>query len=259
MRASWKGCFRIGELTVPVRLFGATRSTAPRFVQLHATDYSPVQRVTVCMKDGEEITEGDIVRAVEHEGRYIELSEDELEERGGFERDLVVHQITEAHSVDPVYYDKPYYMTPDEGGEMAYSVLRRAFEKTRKVAIATFLFYGRERLAAVAIGDGLLTVQTLRFQEEIIPKSELKVPALSQPSPAQIRIASQLLEQYSLPFHASDYRNQQDDFLNELIERRAKGLSPRKARQITRSATPENEVIKKIEQILTQTPRVLKG
>lgn len=259
MRASWKGCFRIGELTIPVRLYGATRATTPRFVQLHRADYSPVQRMTVCMKDGEELAEGDIIRAVEYEGKYIELSEDEVEEHGGFERDLVVHQITEVHAVDPFYYDKPYYMTPDEGGEMAYSVLRRAFEKTRKVAIATFLFYGRERLAAVAIGDGLLTVQTLRFQEEIIPKSELKVPALSQPSPTQIRIASQLLEQYSLPFHTSDYRNQQDDFLNELIERRAKGLPPRKARQITRSATPEKEVIKKIEQMLTQTPCALKG
>src|SRR5690606_3613988 len=104
---------------------------------------------------------------------------------------------------------------PGNGGEMIYSILRRAFEKTDRVAVATFLFYGRERLSAISLHEGVLRLQTLRFQEEIVPSSDIKMPALSQPSPAQIAVASRLLEHYSLPFHASDYRNQQTDLLNE--------------------------------------------
>lgn len=259
MRASWKGYFRIGDIAVPVRLYGATRSVVPHFVQLHAKDHAPVQRMTVCMKDGEELSEGDIVRAVEYEGKYIVLDERDIERHAGFERDIVVRQITEMNMINPIYYDKPYYMTPDKGGEMAYAVLRRAFEKTDKVAIATFLFYGRERLVAISITDGLLYAQVLRFQEEIVPKSEIKVPALSQPSPSQIAVASRLLDQYSLPFHASDYRNQQADLLNELIERKAKGLPLKKNVRVAAGATPEREVIEKMEQMLAEGPLALQG
>jgi DNA end-binding protein Ku len=259
MRASWKGYFRIGDVMMPVRLYAATRSTAPRFVQLHAEDHSPVQRVTICMKDGEEVTDGDIVRAAEYEGGYVELSETDLERHISFERDIVIRQITEVKEIDPIYYDTPYYLAPDRGGELAYSILRRAFEKTSKVAIATFLFYGRERLGMVSSQEGMLQLQILRFYEEIVPRSEVRTPMLPQPSPAQIAVASRLFEHYNLPFHASDFRNQQVGMINELIERKAKGLPLKRYEPVASGATPENEVVTRMKQMLGEDPRVLRS
>lgn len=71
MRASWKGYFRLGSLAAPVKLYSATRSAAPKTVQLHKSDHSPITRQTICLKDGEELQENDIIRAVEHKGRLI--------------------------------------------------------------------------------------------------------------------------------------------------------------------------------------------
>ena len=259
MRASWKGYLRLGDLMMPVRLYSATRSISPRFVQLHAEDHEPIRRVTLCSRDGEQLTEGDIVRAVEYAGVYVEIDDDELERNSPLERDIVIRQITEPGDIDSIYYDNPYYVIPDAGGELAYAIVRRAFEKTRKNAVATFLFYGRERLALISCQDGMIHLHTLRFHEEIVPKNEVPIPALPQPSPSQIAVASQLLERYAMPFHASDYRDQQADVLNEFIERKAKGLPPKKLARISSSATPENEVMAKMRQMLGEDPRALRS
>lgn len=258
-RASWKGYFRIGDLMMPVRLFTATRSLTPRYVHLHADDNAPVRRLTVCSKDGEQLADGDIIRAVEYAGKYIEIDEDEIEQQSIVERDIVVRQITETLHIDTAYYDNPYYLVPDKGGELAYAILRRAFENTHKAAIATFIFYGRERLAAISSFDGLLRLQTLRFHEEILPSSDLKLPALPQPSPSQVSVASKLLDRYSMPFHASDYRDQQTDALNEIIERKARGLPLKPRARIPNDATPEKEVVTKIKQMLGEDPSTLRA
>lgn len=256
-RASWKGFLRIGNVTLPVRLYGATRSVAPRFIQLHAIDHAPVRRVTVCAQDGEEVSDGDIIRAAEYDGKYIELTEEEIEGQTGFERDIVIRQITDAGVIDPLYYDTPYYLIPDKGGELSYAIFRRAFEKTAKVAIATLLFYGRERLAAISSHDGMMYAQTLRFQDEIVPKSDMRSPSLPQPSPAHVSIASRVLEHYDLPFYPGDYRSQQLDLLNELIERKAKGLPAKKREQISYGTTPEGEVMTEMKAMLEESPKTL--
>jgi len=259
MRASWKGYFRVGDVMLPVKLYAATRSIGPHFIQLHAIDHSPVTRVTVCLQDGEEINEDDIVRAAEYDGKYIELSEKELERSTGFERNIVIRQFTDRADINLIYYDSPYYLAPDQGGELTYAILRRAFERTNKVAIATFLFYGRERLALVSLQDEIIIVQTLRFYDEILPGSDIKLPAIPQPSPAQISIASSLMERYSAPFYARDYRNQQQDLIREVIEAKAKGLPVKKRESIAPETTPASQVSAKMKSMLGEDPKALRA
>ena len=259
MRASWKGYYRIGDVVLPVRLYAATRSAGPNFVQLHAADRAPVRRIAVCSKDGKELSDDDIMRAAEYNGTFIELSEKELERHTGLERDIVVRQITDPGDIKAMYCDNPYYLVPDRGGEFAYAILRRAFEKTNKAAIATLLFYGRERLSVISSGDGVMLLQMLRFHEEIVPKSDIELPALPQPAPAHVAAATQLLERYSLPFYASDYRDQQTDILNEIVERKAKGLPLKKPRAIAHDTTPSDEVLGRIKQMLAGDPRMLQS
>lgn len=140
---------------------------------------------------------------------------------------------------------------------MGYAILRRAFEKTGKVAIVTFLFYDKERLGVVSVRDGLLTLQTLRFYDEILPKSELDTPALPQPTPAQVSTAAQLMELYGASFHIEDYHNEQLDFVNELIERKAKGLPPKRQKQVAADTTPADEISARMKTMLGEKPKSL--
>lgn len=242
MRASWNGYFKLADVVLPVRLYSAITSSLPSFIQVHGRDHAPVRRVTVCSKDGEELSADDIVRAVEHDGKMIELSESELTRSHGDDKSIIVRQFAEPDAIDPIYYDKPYYMVPGTGGELAYTVLRQAFQKAGKVALVTYMYYERARLGIVRHRDGMLILQQLHFADELVPRSKLKTPALPQPSPAQVNLAASLMDRYASNFYIDDYRNEQVDELNELIDRKAKGLAPKRRPRITPQTTPEDEL-----------------
>jgi DNA end-binding protein Ku len=238
-------------------MYSAIKSVTPHFTLLHAEDHSPIKRVTVCTQDNKELGENDIVRAIEHEDNYVTLSEKELERHAAIERDIVVRQFSKIEAIDPIYYEKPYYLVPSSGGELAYTILRQAFIKTGKAAIVTLIFYDRERLGLLLAKDGILLLHTLRFSEEIIPRSSIRTPALPQPSPTQIDLATRLVERYTSSFHSEDYRNQQLDLLHEIIERKAKGLPPKRTPEVSQGITPESEVTARMKVLLEDLPKSL--
>jgi DNA end-binding protein Ku len=209
------------------------------------------------LQDGQEIPEQDLIRAAEYDGKYIELSNTDIERHTPFERNIAIRQFADQSLIDPLYYDKPYYLIADKGGELGYAIMRRAFEKSGKVAVVTFLFYDKERLGVVSVRDGLLVLQTMRFYDEILPRSELHSPALPQPTPAQVSTAAQLMERYSASLHIEDYHNEQLDFVNELIERKAKGLQPKRQKRIAPDATPADEITDRMETMLDEKPKSL--
>jgi DNA end-binding protein Ku len=258
MKASWSGYFRVGELTIPMRLFSATQTASPRFVQLHAKDHSPVARVAVCKKDGQELSSDDIIRAVEYDGKLVEMRDTDVMRSEEADKSIIVRQFSDSGAVNSVYYEKPYYIVPGKGGEMAYAILRQAFTRTRKVAIVTFILYDKEHIGIVSAVGGILMLQQLRFADEVVPRSAIKTPSLAQPSPDQVDAAVRLMERYSSPFYIADYRNEQIDELNEVIERRAKGLPVKKKSYIAPHATPENELMPKLKALLTHSSTELR-
>lgn len=258
MKASWIGYFRVGELTVPMRLYTGTQSIAPHFIQVHAKDHSPIMRVSKCKKDGQELHSGDIARAVEQDGKLIEIRDADMQVSGDADKSIIVRQFSDSGVVDPVYYEKPYYMVPGKGGEPAYTLLRQAFTQTKKVAIATFTMYEKEHIAIVSAVEGILMLQQLRFADEIVPRSAIKTPPLPQPSPDQVDAAVRLMERYSSPFYIEDYRNERLDELMEVIDRRAKGLPLKRKPQIAPQTTPENELVPKLRALLAHSSNELR-
>jgi DNA end-binding protein Ku len=252
MRASWSGYFKLGDLTIPVRLFSAVHSVAPHFIQLHATDHAPVARVLRCMQDGEDLEMEDIVRAVEYEGGYVELTDSEIEANDAMDRDIVVRQFSEPSHISSFYYEKPYYIVPGSGGELAYTIIRQALVQTNKVAVITYMSYEKEHIGIVSAMEGILFLQQLRFADEIIPRASIKTPTLPQPSPGYINSAIELIERYSAPFYIGDYRNQQTTALQELIERKAKGLPLKKVNKVAPQTTPEDQLMPQLRALLTK-------
>jgi DNA end-binding protein Ku len=254
MRASWSGYVRVGDVLFPAKLFSGVKSVTPKYVRLHAKDHSPINQIITCQKDGEELRSGDIIRAVEIEGRYIEISETDIAVSGAASKNITVRQFSESSEIDPVYYDKPYYIVPGKGGELAYTIMRQAFIKSNKVAIVTYVFYEKEHLGIIRTVDGMLLLQQLRFAEELVQRRDIETPSLSQPLPADVDIAAKLMNRYSSSFFIDDYQNEQLSELNEIIERKAKGLPPKRQPQIASETTPEDEVVKKLEALLVGSP-----
>jgi len=250
MRASWNGYVRMGDLILPVRLYSAIRAVTPHFVRLHARDHSPITYVVKCQKDGEELKSEDIIRAVEIGGRYIEVSETDLQKSGLAEKNITVRQFSEPETINPMYYDKPYYIVPGKGGELAYTILRQAFVKSHKVAVVTYVLYEKEHLGIIHAHEGILILQQLRFAEQVVPRGEIQTPTLPQPAPAHIDTAAKLMERYDSSFYIEDYRNEQLDMLNELIDRKAKSLPPKKQQQIAPKTTPEEDVVPTLRSLL---------
>lgn len=259
MRASWSGYITLGNLAIPVRLYNAVRTLGPTFVQLHAKDHSPVSRTYICKKEGKEIAYRDVIRAVEHEGALVDITESEIKAALERTKNITVKQFSDPQTIDPVYYDKPHYMVPGKGGELAYTLLREAFVRAGKVAIATFTFYEKEHIGIIAAHDGILMLQQLRFAAELVPRIDIKTPSLPQPSPDQVDIAVRLIQRYSSPFYIEDYQNEQIQHLEELVARKAKGLRPKRTQRIAPHTTPEDKLIPTLKALLSEHPPLPKA
>lgn len=250
MKASWSGYLSLGNLKVPVQLYSALKSSPTAFTQLHALDHSPTGRAIICLKEGREIPASELIRAVKRGDTYVELSDSELELSSDGEKLIQVRQFSNTSEIRPKYYDKPYYIVPAAGGELAYALLRQAFVKADKVAVATYVYYQKQHIGLVMVEDGILMLQQLRFASELIPRGDIKTPSIPQPLPAQVDVAVQLMNRYSTPFYLEDYRNEHEDRLDELVERKAKGLAPKRRKAIAPKTTKEEAVVPVLEELL---------
>lgn len=248
-RATWRGSFRLGNLIMPVKLFAATKPTDPDFTLVHQSDMAPVKRQSVCSVDGKVLKADEIARAIEHNGTYVDITSIDVP-LSHVERDIIVRQFATPSHVHSLYYDKPYYLAPELGGEMAYAILRNALKKANKIAVVTYSTYGKAHLGIIGPSDGIMILQQLKYATELMPRRDIKIPSLPQPSPAQIDLAVNLIEKYTTDFYLDDYRNEQLDSLVELIEQAKKGIAIARPKDIAPEVTPENKLTSTLRHLL---------
>jgi DNA end-binding protein Ku len=254
MKAAWDGHIALGRLGIPVRLYSATRSTRPQFVQLHEKDSAPVERVLRCKNENKDISAKEIVRAVEYEpGRYITLTGQELERNlPASAKTIDVKQFCDFSEIDPIYYEKPYYIVPAKGGERAYALLREALIRSKKAVVVQFVLYGREHIGVIGLFRDLLVLNQLRFASEIVPRSDLKTRAMPRPSPAEVNTLQSVIEHYSGPFYTEDYHDDYSEQVQMLVERKIKGLPAPRRESVSPNATPEEEIVSALENTLAE-------
>jgi DNA end-binding protein Ku len=253
VRASWQGYIALGQLGVPARLFSASRQSNPKFVQLHEKDSAPVERVLKCSAENAEISHKEIVRAVEYEpGRFITLTGRELERTlTESTKTIEVKQFCDPADIDPIYYEKPYYIAPSRGGERAYALLREALTLSKKVMVAQFAISNREHTGAIGLHGDILVLHQLRYSDEILPRSEIKTRALPRPSPTEVNTLRSVINHFSGPFYIEDYHDNYTEQINMLIERKIKGLPPPKREAVSANATPEEEIVTALQNTLS--------
>lgn len=227
-RAIWSGSISFGLLNVPVKLYSAVSKQTVRFKELREGDGSRIRHKRVAEEDGKEVPYEKIVKGYEiSPDQFVVMTREELEELDPKRtRAIEIQDFVDLDQIDPIYFDHPYYLGPDAGAEKAYALLVQAMEDERKVAIARFVLRNRESLAAVRPMDGVLTMATMRFADEVVkpddldgilPDDDIKLDK------REVEMAKKLIDSLANDFEADKYRDEYREELLDLIERKAKG------------------------------------
>jgi DNA end-binding protein Ku len=227
-RAIWSGSISFGLLNVPVKLYSAVARRNIALREIRESDSARIKHRRVAEGTDEEVPYENIVKAFEiTPGQYVPISKEEMSALAPEKtRAIEVKDFVDLEEIDPIYFDSPYYLGPAEGAERAYSLLAKAMEASGKVAVARFVFRNKEHLAAIRATDGVLTLTTMRFADEVVPAAELedvvpeKAPKVAK---KEQEMAEQLIDSLSTEFDPGAYRDEYREELMSLIERKAEG------------------------------------
>lgn len=225
MRAIWKGAVSFGLVTVPVRLFSATENHDISFRQVRASDGSRIRYKRVAEADGEEVPYSEITKGYETEdGRMVVLTAEELAALPSrSSKEISVEKFVPADQIDPMLFDKSYYLEPDAAGATAYSLLREALRDTDRVAVATIAVRTRMTLALLRVHDDVIVCQTLLWPDEIRAAEFGVLDDVPEPSEQEVKMANLLVDSLASDFEPNEYEDDYAKAVEELVARKIEG------------------------------------
>ena len=222
MRPIWKGAISFGLVTIPVGLYTATESKRPKFKQLRESDHSAIKYKRVAESDGNEVPYENIVKGYEiDKGRYVVFTSEELSDiMKGITGGIVdVVQFVPQSDIDPVYYQKSYYLAPEKTGVKAYQILLQALENRDMVGIAKVAIREREYLATVRAEDGVLIMETMFWPDEIREPQFETLEELPELRDEELKMADMIIENLTGTFDPSAWHDES----REAVEVAAQG------------------------------------
>ncbi|MGW0391271.1 non-homologous end joining protein Ku [Streptomyces sp. NPDC003042] len=232
-RPVWAGVLSFGLVSLPVGLYTATDSHTIHFHQLQRGTADRIRNKRVNERTGEEVPLDEIVKGFDTGEEYVLVEPEELEEIApGRSQSLDITGFVDLDEVDPIFFDKTYYLAPKGPAYgKVYSLLVQALDKAGKAGIATFVMRNREYLVAMKAENGLLTCHTLHWADEIRdPREEIEsLPGRAKASEKELRMAGQLIEALSMPWRPEDFRDTFRDKVAALIRAKQAGETVEKA------------------------------
>ena len=226
-RKIWTGSLSFGLVNVPVGLYAATVDRSPHFNQFEHATSDRIRYRRVNERTGKDVDYADIVNGSEvGDGQYVIVTPDELESVApGRSRTIDISDFVDAAEIDPVFYQKTYYLAPNaEDAGRAYGLLRDAMARAEKVGIATLVMRNKEHLAAIRPDKDVLVLETMFFADEVRDPGE-ELPSLPSGAPAkrELDTAVQLIESMTTTWRPDQYRDTYRERVDELIEAKRKG------------------------------------
>ena len=216
-----------GLVNVPVKLMTATSPKDVRFHQLHDADGGRINQKRVCSVDGEEVDYQNIVKGYDlGGGRYVIVEPEELAAIDvEATRTIDIEEFVDLADIDPVYFEKSYYLVPDGRAEKPYALLVETMERTGKVAVGRFVLRTKQYLTTLRARDGVLVLATMLYADEVVNPDELEIPSAADTSPSkrELDMAQQLVESLSAPFDPTKYQDDYREKVLALIEAKADG------------------------------------
>ncbi|MFJ2590752.1 Ku protein [Streptomyces sp. NPDC087538] len=232
-RPIWTGIVSFGLVSLPVALYTATDSHTIRFHQLQRGTADRIRNRRVNERTGDEVGLDEIVKGYDTGGEYVVVEPEELDDIApGRSKALEVSEFVDLDTVEPVFFDKTYYLGP-RGGQYGkvYALLQRALAESNKAGIATFVMRGREYLVALKAEDDLLTLHSLHWADEIRdPHQEVPdLPDKTEPTAAEVKMAHQLIDALTTDWDPEDFHDTFQEKVEALIEAKAAGEAVEKA------------------------------
>jgi DNA end-binding protein Ku len=223
-RSIWNGVISFGMVSIPVKLYTGTESKDISFHMLHKTDNARIKMQRFCPEDERTVEMSEIVRGYEYaRDQYVILTEEDFEKLPlPSKHTIELAQFVEAEEIDPVYYEKTYYLEPDEKGVKPYSLLMRALKEKNLTAVAKIAIRNKERLCALRPMDGTLVLETLFYPDEIRVQKESDVPQVDV-SDRELDMAFTLIELLHEPFEPERFRDEYREALQQLIDAKLDG------------------------------------
>ena len=224
-RAMWKGAISFGLVSIPVSVFPATEEKSLKFNQLHDEDLGRIKMKRTCSVDGEEVPFEHIVKGYEIEkDRYVLLTDEDFDAVPiESSRAIDIVQFVDLSEIDPMQYQKSYYLVPEETGVKAYQLLRQALQKENKVGIAKVAFRDKEHLAALRFRDDVFVLETMYWPDEIRPAQFDTLDKEVKIRPQELQMAQTLIENLTEPWNPDEYKDEYREALLEIIEKKAAG------------------------------------
>jgi DNA end-binding protein Ku len=227
MHTMWKGSISFGLVNIPIKLHAATEDKDVSLRTLHKECHSPIKYEKVCPVCEKEVGKDDIVRAFEYtKGKFVVIEEEELEQLKKVNEDRAVEIIdfVKIEEIDPIYFNKSYYMSPNEGGVKAYSLLRAALQDSKKVGLAKIIIRAKEQMAVIRVVENTLLMETIHYPDEVRSVADVpNIPTGENVSDKELATAIMLIDQLTTEFEPGKYNDDYRTALLELIESKKSG------------------------------------
>ncbi len=227
MHTIWKGSISFGLVNIPIKLHSATEDKDIKLRTLHKKCHSPIKYEKTCPICDEEVKQEEIVRAYEYtKGKFVILEDEDFEKlkKENEEKAVEIIDFVKMEEIDPVYYDRSYYMSPSDGGGKAYSLLRKALLESEKVGIAKIIIRSKEQMAVIRVYENALVMETIHFPDEVRSAADVpNVPAEDKVTEKELDTAIMLIDQLTTTFDPGKYTDDYRTALMELIESKRSG------------------------------------
>lgn len=225
-RAIWSGAISFGLVNIPVKLYSAVKDKEIHFHMLHKADGTRVKQQLFCPTDDKTIQRSEVEKGYEvSPGHYVIVTADELEALEPKETRMIEMQdFVDMSEIDPIYFEHPYYLVPNEEAKKAYSLLVKAMKDSKRIGIGKFVMRNKEYLAAIRPYEDMIILETMHFAEEIVQSSEVGgIEEQHKPAERELKMAGQLIDTLAADFEPDKYKDEYRDAVHDLIEAKAKG------------------------------------
>ena len=254
-RAVWSGVISFGMVSIPVKLHTATRSKDISFNLLHESCGTKLQQKRWCPYHDQEVPWDEVVRGYPYaKGEYVTLTDEDFEKVPLPSRHtLEISAFVADAEIDPVFFEKTYYLAPDERGEKPYALLLQAMQDKQLVAVANITIRKKEQLCALRPHDGVIMLDTLYYADEVAAEPQVDVSG-TKITKEELTMAHALVELLQKPFNPEEYRDRYRDAISEVIDAKLEGKEV-----VTPPARTETKVIDLAEALARSVAAAKKG
>ena len=243
MRPLWKGAITFGLISIPVRLYSAVQEKSLKFHLMHEEDGGRIKQERVCSKCGKKLSWDDLVRGYEYsKDHYVTFTDDELEALDVDSiRAIDVVAFVPLEDIDPIYFNKTYYVAPEQAGLKAYRLLADALEAEGQVGVAKVALREKEHLATVRLKDDVFVLETMHWPDEIRAPEFEELTKKVKIQDSEVKMARQLIQQLASEFNPEEFADEYRAKLEELVQAKVEGA------EVTIAAEPQAEPEKVVD------------